>query len=547
MRPKHATTIIAAAGLALTIAPVATAQNALGDGRALDNNLNTNSGGVNPGGTLRDFRAEVEFRNAIVTGNVGGGSAFRGFVGYSASDDFRDPLGTNLNFDFYRDSYSAGLATQNLSGIDALRSNLAWSVAGQTDAGLGGRVIINRDGVGATAGNVYGQPREGDNIRLDPLGAIAGSIRSPSTFTLRNATTPSVLGLAVAQDDTRLLADQAEQQQEVRVVTASSLLGIKPLPQDSELFGIRTDQDMTNPRSNEDEVDDEQSGSPNRVVPERVSDTVTTHQRIISTIAESRRVTPQSPNQLQRVEPDAAEDGEGDGEEFVSPETEVERLLQELREMLEQQPEETGSSSEEGDDEEQDDRPLTPEEEAAKAARELLDAVVPEVGTLDPTVTSNSLYNDHMKRGAELLRTERWFVAEERFTAALTVRPGDPLAAAGRVHAQLGAGMFLSASVNLRNLLRGYPEFIPVRFDDSLMPGERRQQRILAQLRQRMERDTNVGYDAALLLAYMGWQMDDNDIVREAFDTLERIGTAINARRDPLNAALRAVWLDEDE
>ena len=66
----------------------------------------------------------------------------------------------------------------------------------------------------------------------------------------------------------------------------------------------------------------------------------------------------------------------------------------------------------------------------------------------------------------------RFFDAEERFTAALSVRQGDPMAAVGRIHSQLGAGMFLSAAINLRGLLVAHPELAGVKYVPALLPGK---------------------------------------------------------------------------
>jgi hypothetical protein len=94
---KHSMIPAILVGIAgLSIAPVAAAQDALGAGDALgsgnvlDANPQQGSGGSNP--LSRDWNAEIAYRNAIVTGNVGGGREFRGNVGYSGIGDFRGAL-----------------------------------------------------------------------------------------------------------------------------------------------------------------------------------------------------------------------------------------------------------------------------------------------------------------------------------------------------------------------------------------------------------------------------------------------------------------------
>ena len=84
----------------LLLAPSAPAQDALGSGDALDNNLRVGSGGFNAPRRVPDFRA----RNMLVTGNVPGGRGFRGTVGYTAPGDFRGLTGSDTLFRFRADS-----------------------------------------------------------------------------------------------------------------------------------------------------------------------------------------------------------------------------------------------------------------------------------------------------------------------------------------------------------------------------------------------------------------------------------------------------------
>lgn len=72
--------LIALAGTAWVVSPAA-AQTALGDGTALDASPSS-QGRVNP--ARPSFSQELQFRNAIVTGNAPGGLSFRGDLGYRA-------------------------------------------------------------------------------------------------------------------------------------------------------------------------------------------------------------------------------------------------------------------------------------------------------------------------------------------------------------------------------------------------------------------------------------------------------------------------------
>ncbi len=533
----------------------ARAQDALGSGRALDGNLQVGSGGRNA--AARDFRTELEFRNALVTGNVPGGRAFRGEVGYSAANDFRGALGSDDLFRFQLDSFYSGLATRNLTGLDTLQSSIAYSVAGQSDAFFGGRLIVNRGQSAVSAGEVT---READGpIRTDVYGNLVGAMRSPSQQTLRRAERAELVAYSQREDAS----------DEPLVVSASSLLGVKVLPMTSIVVDaskrVTDERPLPAPGLGAGAPDAEDDAAQERDRP-GASRAISPHQRILNALDRGpQRV--EMTHQARPVEPERAEDQArpGDAEEDDEQPTELDRL----REILERaraaealgrrfpgveapEGEDDGlgvpgiddlDETDGGEDEQTEER----EEDVGALARRLLGVEIPKVDTLMSDETSEEVYARHMRRGEELLGEGRWFYAEERFTSALAIIPGDPMAAAGRVHAQLGAGMFLSAALNLRNLFRAYPEFIPVRFDEELLPRADRLELLKRQLRQRAERDTPVGRDAAFLLAYLGHQFGDEALTREALAMLDRIETSLGLGTDPLHEAVHAVWLEGKE
>jgi hypothetical protein len=169
------------------------------------------------------------------------------------------------------------------------------------------------------------------------------------------------------------------------------------------------------------------------------------------------------------------------------------------------------------------------------AGNERLSKLLTESGATD-------VYSLHMTRGQEALALARWFDAEERFTSALRVRSGDPMAAAGRINAQIGAGLYLSAALNLRTQLAAYPQLAAVRYDDSLFPDDRRVTIIRDQLRERAQRSPAFALDAALLMAYMGYQRNRPDDIREAITRLDEAHAQSGTQPAPLEVLLRKVW-----
>lgn len=119
----------------IVASPVATAQNALGGGTVLDNNLSTTGGRINR--PNQPFLLN-RINNAIVTGNVGGGRQFRGDVGYSAEFDFRGSLGSDDTFRFRADSWTSSLPLQGYSQSSLVQSPY-------TGAGLTGGAITSID------------------------------------------------------------------------------------------------------------------------------------------------------------------------------------------------------------------------------------------------------------------------------------------------------------------------------------------------------------------------------------------------------------------
>ncbi|MEZ6210966.1 MAG: hypothetical protein R3B46_06925 [Phycisphaerales bacterium] len=151
-------------------------------------------------------------------------------------------------------------------------------------------------------------------------------------------------------------------------------------------------------------------------------------------------------------------------------------------------------------------------------------------------------YLSNMMRGQELLEEGHWFDAEERFTMALASRPGDSMAAAGRIHAQIGAGMFRSAAINIRNLYRAYPELIPVRFEANLLPSGDRLELLKRQLAERSRLDTAFAADASIVMAYLGHQIADYTLRDAGFARINEINQSIGAESDPLILLLERVW-----
>lgn len=513
-----------AGGVILLAAGVACAQNALGDGQGLRRDLR-----VAPvtGGTFDrpDIRDEVRMRNAIVTGNITGGKALQASVGYVDPSDFRVSLPSDTLFRFRRDSFTSG--SSGLRGTEGLQYQYAYtsgnavlSRGGSTSMGAG----VPASGAGTTAGYTS------NVVKPEPMleGSMesnlkVGTLRSTGAFTATRGFTPAIVGYERAGLNMQRL-------------TASGLLGIRkdyvevpsapgatPKPSPGAVpTGADTKVDMAAPvavpmRTMYDDLRDRlDSKSPRGVTPG-------------TTTPEAKPTPGAAPGDGGTKAPGAS--GTPSPGLTHAWESQIDRLRRDL--LLRQ----AGRGE------------LTPEEKAAKEAEEteLVRAIREAGGNVTTFITGQAqpgdLYVPLMHEGSTYLATGRYFDAEERFARALGMRPGDPSAMVGRIHAQLGGGLLMSAAMNLRLLYEQHPELLGTRFSGDTMPGEERLKEVEAEVRDRIadakKRGLPLPGESALLLAYLGFQRSEPASVEEGLAVMKQ---AAGDKPDPLGALLEKAW-----
>ncbi|GIW74683.1 MAG: hypothetical protein KatS3mg103_1205 [Phycisphaerales bacterium] len=591
--------ITSTAGLAL-------GQYALGDGRALDANTQVGSQGIN--NQVRDYRSEFRFRNALVTGNVPGGYGFRDEVGYGLPGDFRQRIGTDDLFEFRRDSFTSGLAGVGIRGIEALQYQMALTVGNQPPAPFRGSLVASRslptvamdlpgqgaagDGAGASLGAGVGLLGEVDLRPADgsAMGTGLPALRSSASYLAGLGLEPTLLHEAQAQDG------------QVLGLVASPLRGLarQPLSPGTATDAAEGDAagaDAAGAPWAADGLDDraqglgatgddaQQAGDDGRVRlgrlpggrlgPADVSESMLRRlaedyaRRLGQGLADPSGRSRGGAQPLERpdaLRPDAGQPDAGaagpepaeepaaaglggvssgaldaggaGGDVFSRRLAELQRALR--RGTLSPQ----GQAGGEG-------APADGTPAGLAGSVEGFDALVKTLKTAAGTVQlpagrldRPSAYELHLDRARAMLREGRYFEAEQRFTMALAARPGDAIAQIGRVHAQLGAGLDLSAAVNLRQFLTEHPQFVGASYGSELLPSADRLQAAAGRLRQRLdEADGRASLrERALLLAYVGRLRGDAVLVRLG---LERLGEGPAGRADPLVELLRAVWLDE--
>ena len=522
-----------AAAAVLVMCVPAMGQNALGDGRALDSNLREGSNGRNAPG--RNLVREFQLRNAIVTGRAPGGLSFRGDVGYGDVDDFRAELAEDDLFAFERDSFQSALTGRGVRGAEALQLQMQLTVGGFVGQGeylpdpvfrryqdaTSVRSLESSRGLGTPFGS------------RDPLEFQRGSLRSTSEFLASRAENPILLRVLPSENET----------------TPTLFSVATPLRSISVQDEIRPSRRLSDLIDQMNKIDNRQTSGllPADRETNRVEAEPTVHDRIV------RRFLAGEGEGAGGEAPGVLDPGDG-GTGAAAPEPAARvpgveapepRLLGELREIREALMRPDAGAPEFGGSEIEDpDAVARIRQDLANKAEALFEGSVMTVETLMPPAADGvDLYAMHMTKGQEMLASGQWFAAEERFTSALGLRPGDPMAAVGRMHAQIGGGMFLSAGVNLQKLFRAHPELINVRYDGSLLPVGARLGEISALIEARLRGIDDFSRGSALVKAYLGFQTGDLDRVAAALDRVAEIDDEIGRDTDTLVVVLRAAWL----
>ncbi|MDX2132154.1 MAG: hypothetical protein SFY69_08885 [Planctomycetota bacterium] len=579
--------IIAAAGGTL-VAPAALAQHALGDGTGLQR---TGIREVRP----LDIREEVRLRNAIVTGHATGGRSLQIAPPYSDVGEFRAALGSDSLFRFRRDSYSGGLG-MGWRGSESIQYQYAFTTGNTRDqvgtvTRLGGGLDF---GPPAPPGQRLRAPTYSsspfDAEGSDSIAPQMGTLRSTAAFSSTRSLSPAVVG-------TRQVESRYER------ITASSLLGVRNDPLVADLTaGLLVDPETAAMNAQRPVA----NASAATTAPDRRQDLAvrTAYDDLVSRMearlkplgadapadatpgapAGSQPAGPQSPggqtpgNQTpggltpggltpggqtpgSPVPGLQAPGGPGAGS-TGQPTAGVQGFrepawvesLRSLRGRLKDRGLTQGTATR------ADERDLATERSArvTNVDRALLDAIRDMGGTVESYLLDapnpGDLYADHVATGQRLIGQGQYFDAEEHFARALAMRPGDVVSMLGRLHAQIGAGLYLSAAVNLRVLFEERPELVGVRYAGETMPNPQRLRTVAAELVEALDKSRdNKGVpspEAALLLAYVGFQIDDAGLMMRGLDTIERERAAEATLKgqaapgtDALAELLRGVWV----
>lgn len=578
--------IVAVAGLAVGIA---TAQTQSGNALQRDlNRVKTGPGqqaaGQGPISTsARDIVQEVRLRNAIVTGNAPGGLSFRGNVGYTAPEDFRGSLGSDDTFAFRRDSLPSGAAGMGYRGTESLQYQFAYTTGSSsptmyTTRLAGTSAALPSAGTAPTRATDLSGLQTRQNVgegAWSTSAANMGTLRSVSAFQSSRLLTPSVVGYRPTFAG-------------LERTSASPLLGVRTVTLGNELergapatrpnaapvaspnnaaapstaastaaptsaapstsASIPAGQtppavaqpDQPGPRPATPAPGGQPGATPN-AEPGRTDIFGSTRSRLRNEI--NARTPGVRPGTEPTTQP-AAQPGTPGAQATPQDEDPYEARMAKLRAMLDPNQRRRAPRVDPNTPDDQ----LTPEQRAARAAQEgKLAGVDQELIDLirDAKVTTSTLIMDpeskdaidaQMLRGQQLMGEQRYFDAEEQFARVVSFRPGDTAALIGRAHAQLGAGLFLSSALNLREVFANQPETMAVRYQHPAIPDTDRLRILLDRLRTNLQRGRAMN-ESALLVAYVGHQLDDQRIREEGLNAMRAVDLT-----DPLPDVLERAW-----
>ncbi|QNN24779.1 hypothetical protein HED60_21710 [Planctomycetales bacterium ZRK34] len=567
--------------MALALAAGVTApslgQYQIPDGRQLDKNLQVGSGGYNQ---ARQPNTAGAYQNALVTGNVGGLARFRGDIDYLAPGEFTAGTAADDTYLFRLQSmpqsvYSRG-GTFSQGGVRGGQANQAYNT-GQ---------ILQRSGAGVTSGQITGQTYRYDlpQVRRDDVtGWNAGSHgqldRSIDSASLSQR--PQNLGYA-ADAEGRLLQVSASpligitQRPIGRVPTGEGLQQLPSLPSnaadkasadspDKAAIPSAAGDDSDAPRL-DDKGDVVETNAVDKMARGRVSPLSLTPGLVIGqqiNTAVNASVTNDSPAARFRTE-----DFEQLEREMFNPQgmAQVEAgkdvymdLLQKIRQK--DQPVATGPQpladqlTKAPDDESEPAKSTTEKiaEQYEKTRQQVTGQPDPQtmnrlLNKLDydaaPLTTlagdTDREFDRQMRRAEQFMAKERYFDAENAFATSLALTPGDPMALVGRVNAQIGAGLYMTSSRNLRDLFSTHPELIAARYGEKLLPHGKRLLAIEDDLHDLLA--DNPQTDLPLVVAYLAYQQGKSSQVSHALNVL---GT--RRPNDPLIPLLKRIWVDQPD
>ncbi|MEX2670989.1 MAG: hypothetical protein WD294_02640 [Phycisphaeraceae bacterium] len=504
----------------------ASGQYQLGDGRALDRNLQQGSGGANAPSRPNPYG---RYSDAIITGNVGGLGAFRGDVGYRAPGEFRGRTSSDDTYNFRRVALPQSVRTTPEGRVRPSAQNP------QLDPTRVEGTVLLRGGTGARAGDLNRQLREFPSSLViddtsDSVGRVGPDRLLDVTRRDRFMGGPERAGL-MADDRGQLLQLTTSPLTGLRRRVVGQLGQPEIEPGDAEAREELDERERMN-------LEASRRGRLSGAIVGRQGDE--RDERVDQRLGSRQLIDPIGMPRFEEVEP--GEDVYADllreidaqvpgglrvGErQDAQPQAQAERELTRVEQLAE---EFDRTRRGEGIDEEDGD----PLDRLAAGLSYDLPPVESFVGEGDNAT------NRALAQAEQLMAQERYFQAEALYERVLVMRPDYAIAQMGRVHAQVGAGLYLSAAMNLRQALVRNPQLIAARYRGAVMPSPQRLREIEDELDDLARTDAEA---AAILQGYLAYQTSSEAELRESLDRLEE-----QAGDDDMPGLLRRIWLRDEQ
>ena len=527
----------------------------MGSGNSLDANPQVGSGGANAGSIPVDYNA----RNLLITGSVPGGRGFRGSVGYTADTDFRAAVGSDDGYLFRADSAfsNAAFVTSPMSrdrfliaqglGVFEFRrestpvgTDFQRTVNDQADS----RLRLDRANAQMSFGRAnwdIGADRTIANStgpKGEPLRYVISPLRGLQVEVLTDPMARA--GLSVYE--------RARARQEIAAGIAT--------PEDYARVRQGMEMDAPDPRRIDrrltatSDADRLRIGS-SKLLPKSYLDIVDT----INKAELGAKAGEAKPGEGKPGETKPGETKPETGQPGEQPRTNLQQIHDALDGLRTRKPDSTKpDSTKPSTGDVKSDSLISPDGTPRSGEAEREAARVKQRGTLISVEdaarilrhgkTIDSLSRDDrrrvdelVKQGESALRDGDYFRAERRFEQAQGLAAENPLAEAGIAHAQLGAGLYISSALTLRNLFASFPELIDAKYDRALLPRQDRLDTALQVMRQRIGRGDDVA-SYGLMIAYIGHQTGDRKLVEEGLAQITGTEKLDESRR-----LLEGVWL----
>jgi hypothetical protein len=126
-------------------------------------------------------------------------------------------------------------------------------------------------------------------------------------------------------------------------------------------------------------------------------------------------------------------------------------------------------------------------------------------------------FDTQMRQAEKLLRDGKYMEAVDQYQQALTIQPNNALGLVGRAHAELAAGMYQSASMDLKAVFTQKPEMVSVRYALTEFIPSKRVDNLMNDLLGLTTRE-RTGNLASFLYCYLAYNTDHPNELQQELD-----------------------------